>query len=536
MFKWIKKIIVLLIIVLNISLLSANFNEDNNFKYDDFNSFIMSSDSKSYAVNVKKDDLWYVYKDWKIFSKWYSNLDYGSIHYSLDWNKFYFHSNNTFVINKKEWKKYDRILNVVYSKDWLHYAYIAKKDNKDILVVDWKENKTYSFYTYNYKFSDDWKSFTFYTISWWDNIIIKDWIEIYRDKKEEWNPIFQYVWNTHKVEIAVWKNGFKSDWKRYFLLDWKKSSIEYEANHLTVKKYSKDLKSSSYIVTKYLPDNNSESTVIKDWKKVGTHFSAQDIIYSLDWKYIAYRARDEKYWKSYLVVDWVKTIKYNSISWDYTFSKDWKDFYFINTDENKIRHLYKNNNLIHSSSSLHSIKFSEETNDLYFIAGEKWKYSIYKNNKKLKENNSIYFFKISENWKNIAYTVRAKNNKYSIFINNIEYNKNSNYIPEINFIWNDILNYVVIENGVYTMKSININNTGVSDKISKINKFKNELWKTSKWKTYIKKIDIIVKKIDNKKLEELLYKISKIKSKIKNKETMNIINYLEEKIKIQIWK
>lgn len=81
------------------------------------------------------------------------------------------------------------------------------------------------------------------------------------------------------------------------------------------------------------------------------------------------------------------------------------------------------------------------------------------------------------------------------------------------------------------------NKTNNNELIKKLILAKSELNKNIKWRSYVSKFDLIIPKLNSSKLDDILYRISKIdKNNLLYNKYESLFNYLEAKIKLQLIK
>lgn len=179
---------------------------------------LMFADNWSYAFISVYNNIYYIVKDWKLIKSFkddYSNL----------------------------WM-YKPEPNIFLTKDWKHFAYSYKDNNKYCISVDSKDtcyeswNQDYYFYPQNISFSDDWSKVMYSMLTWqqWE-----DWIhyrdEIYiNNKKVKNSSVNGYKWFDDNInsDYSIWWGiikdlFFSPNWENYVFTIVDSSNVSKES-------------------------------------------------------------------------------------------------------------------------------------------------------------------------------------------------------------------------------------------------------------------------------------------------------------------
>lgn len=328
-------------------------------KYDTIYDFDVSSDWEKYIFSAVKD--------WKniIVINWFESEAYDMV-YDLDISEYLDnYTFNTYIVRKKDfyllikdwaeqkiiqekdnkyiysfWKQkleYDYIDSIRLIQWGKSFVFVAKKGEKYVVVKDWIEIGSYDNIVNNmsnnimsnFDISLDKSSFSFIAQKDKKQVLVKDWVE-----SEEYDKINNLIINSginipvNTVNhICYWylddsKNYlFKAevDWKWLVVNDW----IESE-------KYDKISDINCFENTKsysYIAEKNWNNELVNSWIKINKEI--KNNINYLDLNDYIYN--DGFY--SYIVIDWVKSKKYQKVRW-FKYLPDWVWFSFIADTKN----------------------------------------------------------------------------------------------------------------------------------------------------------------------------------------------------------
>lgn len=350
---------------------------------------------------------------------------------------------------KCQLSNYDRFISPALGKD--HFAIIGLKDNKRILLKDWKEILPWSEELGTFALSKDWSKF-FYTttknkVKWYENNVLK--YENFLDIK----------WAEYSIYNDLFFIGKKDDNKEYLVKNWEIISNGYV--NIWMIELAKDSNNYAFEATK-----NWKIILNKDWNEMmGTEWNLSPFIMSVlsdNGKYIAYRSaensldeHDIALYKNGGKVD----------SWDivnYTLSPDGEKLVYIKLNNDKINwpsskafidwKILDGQEDKESSVGFIDPIFSPDGKDLIFLKKARWTW-IVKNWIESTENsglvNNLTFFPDSKN-----YLFISENEDWFQYV--IKYNKrvSENYrsIDNLNISpdWNSFV-FTTIINGKNTL-------------------------------------------------------------------------------------
>lgn len=396
--KYFKRIIITLFILLPLSTYAQNLESSFNVwtsKTYDSSEFkpIFSMNWEHYAFVWS---IWYVFQlieDWKVIDKTWDDISKQNIETVCYLNndlvyKRYYNNKAYMVINKKESQYYDYIIESACSENTARLAYVAVKNKKTILVLDWKEQNLDYENIRLLRFSPDWNGISFV---WYKNeksYVIMDWkqvweFEIINDLKyyPDWKWLIISVhenWKHYVVRNWIKDNEYKAIWnikisrfwdvfynasdnlKKYIFKNWieiqgcniaissdsKSVSCITDSDYWNDKKiywtpynymYSTDWNSIAFNITK-----SNKVIIVKDWKEIDWW----PFTYSPDWTNFLYFVLEK--WKNFLVENWIKSkISVNSWMSNMKYSPDWntiiisdrlwgQEKYIVFTRKNKI--------------------------------------------------------------------------------------------------------------------------------------------------------------------------------------------------------
>lgn len=448
-----------------------------------------------------------------------------------------------------EGPKYDYIANLTVSPDKKSFAYIGgQKYSKQDLIKDWVILNNDGVISFSPTYSSDSKSFSYFGVKDWRNIVIKDWVEIENtpDTIEKISQEFiRYIPNTHTLVYKKYK-----DWKHILMKDWVEWKLYDSINTIY---YSKGLDvfylvadwnfpffSKKYIVKNnieewkyddiswdivFSPDNTSYAYVAKIWGNRFTEKNGEGVYleekekliivkdgveigkeydssfnptYSPDGKSFIYSAI--KNWKNILVKDGIELDMnidgYQKLRFNYL--SNW-NFYMLGYSKDNIEMISLNwkDWKVYDYTSLEK---SSDWKNISYIVDENWQRVLVKNWVEIVKNNyRILSHRNSPDWQNYAY-VSISNITKEYFLTKV-------------FCWNSIKN--------------DTNN----EKKSKFLKQKEDSMiniKKSKKEKYINIIDKIVDSNNKEKLTPVFNKIQLMKQK------NDIIKYIEASIYLKI--
>jgi hypothetical protein len=295
-----------------------------------------SPDGKSYAIIVEKEGKRMIFKDW--VEKEYNNNLPPSSNILAEPDIIYNGEKISLVLfvslqergvlkNGVEISRYSKIREITKSPDGKSFAFIARKNSKEIIVKDLIEGEEYD-EVRDITYSLDWKSFAFVGRKDWKQFIVKDWKNLW-----EWNsPISSPDWKDF-IFIAI-KNK-----ERVLVKNWVEIS---KYNFIGYPTYSPDGKGFVYLAKK-----GEKNILVKDWVELDTYdgigmkntslsseknftnlYSPYSLSfsYSPDGKSFVYLAKKGK--KTIIVKDWIESKEYDTIL-DFIYSPSGKSLTFL---------------------------------------------------------------------------------------------------------------------------------------------------------------------------------------------------------------
>lgn len=268
---------------------------------------------------------------------------------------------------------------VYYSTDNKQYAYLTLKNNKQVLILNWKELNYFSNYTL-YGFVNNWKDLLFSTYYNWKEVLFAWTKQIWAfDNLYKDSFVVSNTWNSYMISWILNQKNFLIKDSRFYNVDVVPGQYWYSPDSLKYYYYYKtsewvnlvfnwrffknykifwSQKTSNYIFIKYY---KTKKAVVYYWKEAKSYDDISNFIFSDNGRQYAFIGKD---WdKTYLVINWVEYSWFtkveglffspNSKNFVFYGLANWKVFYYLNwqvkyPDINSIKNWYftSNNDLV----------------------------------------------------------------------------------------------------------------------------------------------------------------------------------------------
>ena len=420
---WISYLAILLILVWNFYY-DKKIKQFNNTQ----NVWISSEDNKVETNNQGKSSYWKckTIREWdfdsidsgKDFLWWFDSKNY-FFHISKDWNEWEDDIEYPVLNWENLMKQYDSVWNFYFSDDTKHYAYVAKKDTKSILVVDGQEKDNTLDYNYNtdfgIKFSASGESILYSARRWEkvyffiDDDVISEWFNykevpeiiysenfetiVYKKNKRvkvegSYEYIYDYYIDDDKISrfpTRLEQFSLSKDWSIYaFIIDlWQKSVLYINWEKISTYNAIGNLRffdDNTYLYQardhewSFIVDNN------KEWKK---YKQINEIQFSPNGKeYVYITTNDEydeedyskNYDREWFIVnqDWDEWKKYNEIEWLYYSPSGDKNVYLAEIREGYKKYIVINWKEWKEYWKIDGYMFDKKTEEVVYIASEWW--------------------------------------------------------------------------------------------------------------------------------------------------------------------
>lgn len=477
------------------------------------------------------------YKEWAKLDWWYSykSNNITDLLYSKNWEHYAFKVNwlwDYIVRDGIVWKKYERIYGLIYSNWKNSLSYIAKNQDDYFIVkdgVEWKKYDNISQLNYIW----DSTKLIFIAKHKGKEFTIKDGIEW-----KKYDGISQLNLYSHwEKNIYIAKLNGKS-----FLVENQKEWEKYDRIYELA--ISTDWKSKAIKVFK-----NNNLYIVKDSVKIDKYVNNWNLTYSKnnDFAFVA-----NKNWKNFVVLNGIESKNnYSEISWNSQFYKPGNDNLLFSPNGDKLAYYAKSwksiiviDNVEHSKyKKVFWFQYSNKWSHYSYIGEKDWMNILIIDGIETFSYDKIYNFIYSDNWE--SYSFIAKNDwKYIIIKDGVEiqyFNKNSaNHVRHLKFIPNtNILSFTVKDREQIFLVQENCNILSSQSKQTQSKKTlikqliisKKHLKNNKEMEKYITKIDLLVEQLSSKKLQKLRKRLWNLTKHSRNNQKYKyFFDYLEAKI------